>query len=163
MSATSLGTVLMSSRNTVLSAGFRVTGREQVERIGESRSFIVPSGQRQRQPRRNKPNRLGVANRGSIGDSRPIASWGHPRGPESGLAEAAQTASRTDPRFELASWRLVFRKGAPIAKVAVARKPAIRLYIMLRDGTDYEEFCRRGPDGSRRASHGGMLREVALV
>jgi hypothetical protein len=30
------------------------------------------------------------------------------------------------------------------ARVAVARKLGIRLYIMLRDQIDYEEFCRRG-------------------
>jgi len=52
--------------------------------------------------------------------------------------------------------RLTFRKGAAVAKVAVARKLAIRLYIMLRDGIDYPEFCRRG-------SHAGMLGDVALV
>jgi hypothetical protein len=43
------------------------------------------------------------------------------------------------------------------------RKLAIRLYIMLREGIDYEEFCRRGPDGSGRGSHAGMLGDVALV
>jgi transposase len=72
------------------------------------------------------------------------------------LVEAAQTASRYDPRLRRAYRRLTFRKGAPVAKVAVARKLAIRLYIMLRDGIDYEEFCRRG-------SHAGMLGDVALV
>jgi transposase len=72
------------------------------------------------------------------------------------LVEAAQTASRYDERLRRTYRRLVFRKGAPVAKVAVARKLAIRLYIMLRDGIDYEEFCRRG-------SHAGMLGDVALV
>ena len=52
--------------------------------------------------------------------------------------------------------RLAFRKGRAVAKVAIARKLAIRLYIMLRDRIDYQEFCRRG-------SHAGMLGEVALV
>ena len=79
------------------------------------------------------------------------------------LVEAAQTASRYDPRLKRAYRRLAFRKGAAIAKVAVARKLAIRLYIMLRDGIDYEEFCRRGPQGSGRGSHAGMLGDVALV
>lgn len=79
------------------------------------------------------------------------------------LVEAAQTASRRDPGLARAYRRLVFRKGRPIAKVAVARKLAIRLYIMLRDGIDYEEFCRRGPDASGRGSHAGMLGDVALV
>ena len=60
------------------------------------------------------------------------------------LVEAAQTASRYDPRLRRAYRRLAFRKGAALAKVAVARKLAIRLYIMLRDQIDYTEFCRRG-------------------
>jgi transposase len=72
------------------------------------------------------------------------------------LVEAAQTASRYDPALRRAYRRLAFRKGAAIAKVAVARKLAIRLFIMLRDRIDYAEFCRRG-------SHAGMLGDVALV
>ena len=72
------------------------------------------------------------------------------------LVEAGQTASRLDPGLRRAYRRLTFRKGRASAKVAVARKLAIRLYIMLRDKIDYEEFCRRG-------SHAGMLGEVALA
>jgi transposase len=79
------------------------------------------------------------------------------------LVEAAGIASRYDPRLQRAYRRLAFRKGTAIAKVAVARKLAIRLYIMLRDGIDYEEFCRRGPHRSGRGSHAGMLGDVALV
>jgi transposase len=72
------------------------------------------------------------------------------------LVEAAQTASRYDPQLRRAYRRLVFRKGRPVAKVAIARKLAIRLYIMLRDKIDYPEFCRRG-------SHAGMPEDVALA
>ncbi len=72
------------------------------------------------------------------------------------LVEAAQTACRFDPPLQRTYRRLVFRKGTAIAKVAVARKLLIRLYIMLRDKIDYQEFCRRG-------SHAGMLGDVALV
>jgi len=72
------------------------------------------------------------------------------------LVEAAQTASRYDPGLRRVYRRLAFRKGVASAKVAVARKLAIRLYIMLRDQIDYAEFCRRG-------SHAGMLGDVALV
>jgi transposase len=32
-------------------------------------------------------------------------------------------------------------------QTALARKLAIRLYLMLRDGIDDEEFCRRAPRG----------------
>jgi len=45
----------------------------------------------------------------------------------------------------------------------MARKLAIRLYIMLRDGIDYEEFCRRGSGRPGPGSHAGMLGDVALV
>ena len=72
------------------------------------------------------------------------------------LVEAAQIASRYDPRLQRAYRRLAFRKGAALAKVAMARKLAIRLYIMLRDKIDYTEFCRRGP-------HAGMLVNKPLV
>ncbi len=72
------------------------------------------------------------------------------------LVEAAQTASRFDPGLRRAYRRLTFRRGRASAKVAVARQLAIRLYIMLRDQIDYEEFCRRG-------SPAGMLGEVALA
>jgi transposase len=72
------------------------------------------------------------------------------------LVEAAGIASRYDPRLQRAYRRLAFRKGAAIAKIAIARKLAIRLYIMLKDGIDYQEFCRRG-------SHAGMLVNEPLV
>jgi transposase len=72
------------------------------------------------------------------------------------LVEAAGIASRYDPGLRRTYRRLAFRKGAAIAKVAVARKLAIRLFIMLRDRIDYPEFCRRG-------SHAGMLGDVALA
>jgi transposase len=72
------------------------------------------------------------------------------------VVEAAQTASRSDPGLRCVYRRLTFRKGKASAKVAVARKLIIRLYIMLLDQIDYAEFCRRG-------SHAGMLGQVALA
>lgn len=72
------------------------------------------------------------------------------------LVEAAQTASRFDPALKRVYRRLAFRKGRASAKVAVARKLLIRLFIMLRDQIDYAEFVRRG-------SRAGMLGDVALV
>jgi hypothetical protein len=72
------------------------------------------------------------------------------------LVEAAQNASRYDAGLRRVYRRLAFRKGHALAKVAVARKLLIRLYVMLRDEIDYAEFCRRG-------SHAGMLGDVALV
>ncbi len=72
------------------------------------------------------------------------------------LVEAAQIASRYDAALGRVYRRLAFRKGVASAKVAVARKLAIPLYIMLRDQIDYAEFCRRG-------SHAGMLVSKPLV
>jgi len=40
------------------------------------------------------------------------------------------------------------------ARVAVARKLGIRLWIMLCDQIDYEEFCRRGEKQSGAACAG---------
>ena len=40
--------------------------------------------------------------------------------------------------------RKLVQKGLGKASVAVARKLGIRLWIMLRDQIEYNEFCRRG-------------------
>ena len=48
------------------------------------------------------------------------------------LVEAAQTAVRFDPELQRVYQRLKFRKGASVAKVAIARKLAVKLYWMLR-------------------------------
>ena len=44
-------------------------------------------------------------------------------------------------RFYRRKW---IHKGLGKARVAVARKLGVRLWIMLRDQIDYNEFCRRG-------------------
>ena len=50
------------------------------------------------------------------------------------LVEAAQTASRFDPELRRAYQRLKFRRGVSgVAKVAMARKLAVRLYWRLRE------------------------------
>jgi len=69
------------------------------------------------------------------------------------LVEAGQTAARLDPELRRVYQRLKFRRGSQIAKVAVARRLAVRLYWMLRSQTDYEELMAqlvrmRGSSGS---------------
>jgi transposase len=49
------------------------------------------------------------------------------------LMEAAQTASRLDPEWRRDYQRLKFRRGGAVAKVAIARKLAVRLYWKLRE------------------------------
>jgi transposase len=48
------------------------------------------------------------------------------------LVEAAQTASRYDEELRRDYQRLKFRRGNAVAKVAIARKLAVRLYWKLR-------------------------------
>ncbi len=49
------------------------------------------------------------------------------------LNEAAQTASKFDPELRRDYQRLQFRRGRAVAKIAIARKLAVRLYWMLRE------------------------------
>ena len=60
------------------------------------------------------------------------------------LNEAGQVAARHDEEIGRVYRRLLARRGHAVAKVAVARRLLIRAFIMLRDGIDYSEFCRRG-------------------
>ncbi|HPJ57799.1 MAG TPA: IS110 family transposase [Kiritimatiellia bacterium] len=60
------------------------------------------------------------------------------------LVEAAHTASRLDPELSRIFKQLGFRRGRPKAVTAIARRLLVRAWIMLRDGIDYAEFCRRG-------------------
>ena len=58
--------------------------------------------------------------------------------------EAAGHAVRKDDELKRFYRRKLAQKGLGIALVAAARKLGIRLWIMLREQIDYEEFCRRG-------------------
>jgi transposase len=66
--------------------------------------------------------------------------------------EAAVHAVRQDPELKRFYRRKLVQKGLGKARVAVARKLGIRLWIMLRDQIDYNEFCRRG---QRRQENSG--------
>jgi transposase len=58
--------------------------------------------------------------------------------------EAGMHAVRRDPELKRFYRRKLPQKGLGKTRVAVARKIGIRLWIMLRDQIDYQEFCRRG-------------------
>ncbi len=60
------------------------------------------------------------------------------------LGEAGQSAARHDQDLRAFYQRLRKRVPRQKAKVAVARRLAVRSYIMLRDRIDYAEFVRRG-------------------
>lgn len=52
--------------------------------------------------------------------------------------------------------RKLVQKGMGKARIAVARKLGIRLWIMLRDQIDDAEFCRRGQLRQEGKAHAGM-------
>src|SRR5262252_7258157 len=58
--------------------------------------------------------------------------------------EATMRAVEKDEELKRFYRRKLVQKGMGKARIAVARKLGIRLWIMLRDQMDYEEFCRRG-------------------
>jgi transposase len=58
--------------------------------------------------------------------------------------EAGAHAVRRDPELQRFYRRKLVQKGLGKARVAVARKLGIRLWILLRDQIEYQEFCRRG-------------------
>jgi transposase len=58
------------------------------------------------------------------------------------LVEAGQTAARFDPQLKRFYRRLAVRKHRSLAKVAVARKLATRLYLMLREDWTYAQLCQ---------------------
>jgi transposase len=59
------------------------------------------------------------------------------------LIEAVHHAVRQDPELRQDYQRLKFRRGHAVAKVAIARKLAVRMYWMLRSGADYAQLVRR--------------------
>ncbi|MCA1637638.1 MAG: hypothetical protein LC768_04770 [Acidobacteria bacterium] len=58
------------------------------------------------------------------------------------LGQAMHVASRYDGELKVYK-RLANRRSKSIAKVATTRKLLIRLFIMLRDEIDYQEFKRK--------------------
>ncbi len=71
--------------------------------------------------------------------------------------EAVMHAVQKDPELRRFYRRKLIQKGMGKARVAAARKLGIRLWIMMRDQIDYEEFCRRGKLRQKGEAHAGML------
>jgi transposase len=59
------------------------------------------------------------------------------------LIEAVYPAVRKDLALRQDYQRLKFRRGHAVAKVAIARKLAVRMYWMLRSGAEYAQLVRR--------------------
>jgi len=74
------------------------------------------------------------------------------------LVEAAQVTVRSQPEWRSKFFHLAMRRGRKIAKVAMARKLAVHLYWMWRQGCDYGQLQKLGshagepghPDGEQQ-------------
>jgi len=75
------------------------------------------------------------------------------------LIETVHHAVRQDPELRQDYQRLKFRRGHAVAKVAIARKLAVRMYWMLRSGADYARLVRR--QGSPRGTLVGASPSLA--
>ena len=58
------------------------------------------------------------------------------------LVEAGQTAARFDPQLGRLYQRLKKKRVSAVAKVAVARRLAVRLFWMLRTRNNYAQLVR---------------------
>jgi transposase len=69
------------------------------------------------------------------------------------LVEAAQVTARSLPEWRSKYVHITMRRGRKIAKVAMARKLAVRLYWMMRKEWDYEQLKKFGSQGRKLSFH----------
>lgn len=72
------------------------------------------------------------------------------------MVEAAQVTVRSDPEWRRKYFHLALRRGRKIAKVAMARRLAVRLYWMWRKERDYEQWKRFGPHAGQPGTGVGV-------
>jgi transposase len=74
------------------------------------------------------------------------------------LVEAAQVTARSLPEWRSKYVHLTMRRGRKIAKVAMARKLAVRLYWMMRKQWDYEQLKKFGSHAGQPGTGDGVYR-----
>jgi len=72
------------------------------------------------------------------------------------MVEAAQVTVRSDPEWRRKYFHLALRRGRKIAKVAMARRLAVRLYWMWRQGWDYQQWKKFGPHAGQPGTGVGV-------
>jgi transposase len=72
------------------------------------------------------------------------------------LVEAAQITVRCEPDWRRQFLHLAMRRERRIAKVAMARKLAVRLYWMWRQGWDYEQWKKFGSHAGEPGNRQGV-------
>src|SRR5262249_25249388 len=77
------------------------------------------------------------------------------------LVEAAQVTVRSDPEWRSKFFHLAMRRGRKIAKVAMARRLAVRLYWMWREERDYEQLKKFGPHAGQPGTGVAVQQNIA--
>jgi transposase len=72
------------------------------------------------------------------------------------LVEAAQVTVRSLPQWRSPYFHLVMRRGRKIAKIAMARRLAVCLYWMLRQGWDYQQWVKFGSHAGQPGNPHGV-------
>jgi transposase len=72
------------------------------------------------------------------------------------LVEAAQVTVRSDQGWRSKYFHLAMRRGRKIAKVAMARRLAVRMYWMWRKGWDYEQLKKFGSHAGQPGNRDGV-------
>jgi transposase len=72
------------------------------------------------------------------------------------LVEAAQVTVRSVPEWRSRYFHLMLRRGRKTAKVAMARRLAVRLYWMWRQGWDYEQLKQFGSHAGQPGNRDGV-------
>jgi transposase len=72
------------------------------------------------------------------------------------LVEAAQVTVRSLPEWRSKYFHLAMRRGRKIAKVAMARRLAVRMYWMMRKGWDYEQLNKFGSHAGQPGHRDGV-------
>src|SRR5262249_56090659 len=72
------------------------------------------------------------------------------------LVEAAQVTVRSQAEWRNKFFHLAMRRGRKIAKVAMARKLAVHLYWMWRQGCDYEQCQEFGSHAGKSGHRDGV-------
>ena len=113
-----------------------------VERFERSKQVVSYLGLNPREHSSGGRQRLGA-----------ISKQGNPM-VRSLLVEAGHTAARLDAELKQDYQRLKMRRGSGVAKVAIARKLAVRMYWMLRGQASYAQLVRMqgSPRGTLVAS-----------
>jgi transposase len=72
------------------------------------------------------------------------------------LVEAAQVTVRSLPEWRRRYFHLMMRRGRKIAKVAMARRLAVCLYWMMRQGWDYQQWIEFGSHAGQPGHRHGV-------